>query len=230
MLTDTPIYMGRDIHKDMPYDITRLNSDCPFYYCLDFSKFDASICHGMVDFAWNFIKDLLVFENEFDYLIYNYCRTLFQNNPIIMPDGRLYIVSAGIPSGSYFTQLIDSIINLQLINMCMYQHCQQMFPIKVLGDDSIFATPESFATFEELHSFFEQFGLSLSDKTVVTRNYLDIVFFGHNFYGSNVTRDEFTCLSLALHIDKEIAGPEETIIRIASLLYDCGFNSFSLMP
>lgn len=46
--------------------------------------------------------------------------------------------------------------------------------------------------------------MTLSDKTIITQNFRDIIFLGHNFYGSKVTRDDFTYLSLSLHTEDEI--------------------------
>lgn len=77
-------------------------------------------------------------------------------------------------------------------------------PIYVLGNDSISATPTEKFTFEEACGFFASLGLTLNDKTIIIRNLSDIVFLGHHFYGSWVTRDEFTRLSLASFTEDEI--------------------------
>lgn len=228
MQYDTPIYIGKDIHKDMPYVILRAMQNGGTCYCIDFSKFDASVCSQLVKIAWSLLEELLVLDDFVDRLVFDFCYTLFTNTPLLMPDGRLYIVRSGVPSGSYFTQIIDSIVNLLVINMCMYDAWNMFYPVKVLGDDSLFVVPTESCTVEELTKFFDQFGLAVSDKTVITRNHDKIVFLGHNFYGSRVTRDEFTCLSLALFTEEAISSPEESALRIGSLIYDCGYNSFSL--
>ncbi|KAF6215866.1 hypothetical protein GE061_000201 [Apolygus lucorum] len=48
MEVDTPIYIGKDIHKDMPYCILEATADGGTCYCIDFSKFDASVSSGLV--------------------------------------------------------------------------------------------------------------------------------------------------------------------------------------
>jgi CDP-diacylglycerol pyrophosphatase len=58
---------------------------------------------------------------------------------------------------------------------------------------------------------------------------LDHNFLGHNFYGSRVTQDDFTCLSLALFTEQPVTTAEESAIRLSSLIYDSGYNSFALL-
>lgn len=101
-------------------------------------------------------------------------------------------------------------------------------PTKVLGDDSLFALPHASLDAPTIKSFFAKFGFVLSDKTVITNDYSDIIFLGHNFYGSRVTRDTFTCLSLALYTEEAILSAAATAVRLSSLVYDAGFNSFTL--
>nr|QIJ56918.1 RNA-directed RNA polymerase [Scaphoideus titanus-associated partiti-like virus 1] len=229
MLNDTPIYIGRDIHKDMPYVILKAIQDGGTCYCIDFSKFDASACSGLVHIAWTILHELIVINDHVDRLVFDFCYSLFTNTPVIMPDGKLFIVRSGVPSGSYFTQLIDSIVNMLMINMLCYTTSVSFPSLKVLGDDSLFVTEVPIAELPEIGAFFAQFGLTISDKTVITENFSEIVFLGHNFYGSRVCRDEFTCLSLALYTEDPITSAVESVVRISSLLYDCGFNSFVLL-
>lgn len=223
---DNPIYIGRNLIKEMPASISLLASDASsWYYCLDFSKFDASVNRYLVDMAWLILKDMLILEDEWEVNVYNYCRRLFTNTPVVMPDGRLYIVKTGIPSGSFFTQMIDSIVNLILIYALQLRFMGTTVKTYVLGDDSIFATPKMFVTLQEATDFFAPFRMEVSSKSVITNSFVDVIFLGHNFYGSRVSREEFTCLSLALFTEDEVKTPQETILRIASLLYDSGFNS-----
>ncbi|XP_014230682.1 uncharacterized protein LOC106655011 [Trichogramma pretiosum] len=226
---DTPIYMGRDMHKQMPTDIHLLIQVGFTAFCLDFSKFDASVNSFLVETAWDIIRELISFKDLSDHDVFDFCRTLFCKTPIVMPDGRLYYVTSGIPSGSYFTQMIDSIVNMLLIYMLLdhYNHLDTT-TIKVLGDDSIFALSSMLFGFDDAKDYFASFGMKLSDKTLTSNDFRSITFLGHNFYGSRVTRDEFTCLSLALYSEHEMPTIMDTLIRIASLIYDCGFNDMSL--
>lgn len=104
---DTPIYIGRDIHKDMPAVTLAATTQGGTCYCIDFSKFDSSVCSFLVHTAWTILLECLLLATPLERLVFDFRYALFTNTPLVMPDGRLYIVlSTGVPSGSYFTQII----------------------------------------------------------------------------------------------------------------------------
>lgn len=54
--------------------------------------------------------------------------------------------------------------------------------LKVLGDDSIFILNEIVIEVDFIAKFFEPFGMIVNvDKTIVTRNFLAIIFLGTTF-------------------------------------------------
>lgn len=172
------------------------------------------------------LQTLLDLSKPIDQLIFDFSRTLFTHTPVVMPDGRLFVVHSGVPSGSYWTQIIDSIVNLLLIYSFQLKYFGDIQPTYVLGDDSIFTSDSKPVPIEVITEYFAQFGLTLnSDKTVITKQISDVIFLGHNCYGSGVTRDEFMCAQLALYPSDTVLSPATSITRIASLLYDSGFNS-----
>jgi len=64
----------------------------------------------------------------------------FINTPILMPDGRKFITTHGVPSGTAFTQLIDSIVNHVYVEFVALMQGAAVAHICVLGDDSGFFT------------------------------------------------------------------------------------------
>jgi len=223
---NTPVFVGRDIHKDMPSQILSLLANKEYLYCLDFSKFDASLSSYLIETSWDVLRTLFTFRDAQDSLAFDFCRTLFMNNPIVMPDGKLYVVTAGLPSGSYFTQIIGSISNLLLIRL-QQSHFLGFFPRTfVLGDDSIYAVPSAYASINDLANFYKAYGLNLNmEKTIITNVYPSVHFLGHNFYGARVSRDDFNLLQLALYPEEEVSTADQALVRVASLLLDSGFNS-----
>jgi len=115
-------------------------------YSLDMSSFDSSISDKLIEIAFDVIGtwfDLEAIEPttrvSYRYILHRIKR-YFIATPIVMPDGKLYIgKSHGVPSGSYFTQLVDSIVNVILAGSISYEfnlHVS-MDDLLVLGDDML---------------------------------------------------------------------------------------------
>jgi hypothetical protein len=224
----SPIYIGRDLLKEMPFEIHIALRHREPVYCLDFSKFDASLSRFLISKAWSVLEHLVHFVDNQDRSCFSFMRDLFMNNPIVMPDGKLFIVRAGLPSGSYFTQILGSICNLLLIRTFQITHFGRPLPTRVLGDDSIFTAPVEMSI-EDVASFFEPFGLKLNkEKTLITSEFQKVHFLGHNFYGSKVTRPVFESLTLSLYPEDPVPSAAASIVRVSSLLADSGFNCFLL--
>lgn len=111
-----------------------------FVYALDYSKFDASISESMIRESFDILGTWFSDKDKQDLGWEQVCK-YFVCTPIVMPDGNLYTGKRhGVPSGSYFTQLIDSIVNTALV-FALSRHFQCKLHWKsllVLGDDSLF--------------------------------------------------------------------------------------------
>lgn len=113
-------------------------------YSLDMSQYDASLSAQLIHIAFKILRTWfdpheiepvsgLTVKQIFD-RVENY----FIHTPIVMPDGNLYRgKDHGVPSGSYFTQLVDSVCNVIIagaVSERFHLHVDkdEMF---VLGDD-----------------------------------------------------------------------------------------------
>ena len=111
-----------------------------YCYSLDMSSFDSSIAAYLINEAFGILStwfnwDELITE-PWDVVV-NY----FITAPIVMPNGKIYHGRRhGVPSGSYFTQIIDSIVNVILAGAVSYEFDLGINrrSIMVLGDDLIF--------------------------------------------------------------------------------------------
>jgi hypothetical protein len=88
-------------------------------YSLDMSQFDATISAELIHIAFKILRTWFdgqevepvsgkTVDEIFDQIEYYFIHTT-----IVMPDGNIYIgKDHGVPSGSYFTQMVDSIVNV----------------------------------------------------------------------------------------------------------------------
>nr|QKO02081.1 RNA-dependent RNA polymerase [Macrophomina phaseolina partitivirus 2] len=121
---------------------------------LDFSAFDTHVPPWLIHVAFDILKQNIDFEYDGNVPntkkgqiklsnLWNAVVWYFINTPILMPDGRMFRKRHGVPSGSYFTQLIDSVVSYILISyVCDLQGLEPR-NLKVLGDDSQFRSPFS---------------------------------------------------------------------------------------
>lgn len=228
---ETPLMIGLDIHKDLPYSVIRLLRDEGWTaYGLDFSCFDSSLCSGLINWGLDLLEELFIIATPRDRLVWDFIRAILTHTHLVMPDGNLYKILSGMPSGTGFTCLLDSVCNLVIIYAIQYHFLSQTVPTKILGDDSLFAINAEPMTIEEIRRYIDYFGMKLNiEKSFITRNFSDIYVLGHKFYGSRVTREEFTVLSLSIFTEDAVLSPYDSAIRIASLIVDCGYNSFILL-
>lgn len=87
-------------------------------YSLDMSQFDATISSSLIHIAfkiirtWYNLNDVEPVSGKTVKDIFDIIEKYFIHTTIVMPDGNIYYgKDHGVPSGSYFTQIIDSIVN-----------------------------------------------------------------------------------------------------------------------
>lgn len=142
--------------------------------CLDYSKYDTTISAEMIRRAFSILRTWFS-EFEREKFGWEIVIKYFVHTPIVMPNGHLYTgKNHGVPSGSYFTQLIDSIVNVAL---CYAMSSRFGFSfaergIYVLGDDSILRIRGKFSL-KEMSTYVESLGMKLhaDEKTIVGLNH-----------------------------------------------------------
>lgn len=142
-----------------------------YIYEFDFSRFDASIPRGLIRVCFEIFKTWFdVGEHELINKVFQY----FVNTPIVMPDGNLYVgKEKGVPSGSCFTQLVDSICNFMLTFAVSSKFDLDVnwYQSHFVGDDSIF-TSDKYVGIDRIADFAKIFGFTVnsSKSRVITHD------------------------------------------------------------
>lgn len=106
-------------------------------FCLDWSKYDSTVPRRVINVAFRVLRSHL---NLVDETVWKVVAKYFATCPVLMPDFRIYYGRVrGVPSGSYFTQIIDSVCNTFLAYYVSYKLHEGISDLVVLGDDSVLA-------------------------------------------------------------------------------------------
>lgn len=159
----------------------------------DWSEFDKSIPPWLIRDAFAILSTLIDFDHIQDehgeiHPTRGSCQRrrwkrmvdYFINTPVITSKGERFLVMAGVPSGSCFTNLIDSIINCIVTRYLLFETTGN-FPIEevFLGDDGIYVSSVPVNLDDIARLAVETFGMILSPtKSVVTRNPDNVYFLG----------------------------------------------------
>lgn len=160
-----------------------------FRYGFDFKGFDASIHPKLIDMAFGvllrFFKSGTVNSDHWHKVV-----KYFIHTPILMPDGNVYQKHKGVPSGSYFTQLVDSVINffvIQYAHIYLAGMAIDKGKLYVLGDDSLFGSPR-LLSLRDFQKVFNTLGVTLNTQSGVWKEGEDVHFLGHSWHYGVVDR------------------------------------------
>jgi hypothetical protein len=115
MNEDTFFFIGKDPRIEVPKLLSRLSDRYPKLMSIDWSRFDTTVEPWEIIDAFNLLEKLLTFPNQSSRDAFEFCKIFFINRKIAAPDNTVYFKECAVPSGSYYTMLIDAIINWRRI-------------------------------------------------------------------------------------------------------------------
>nr|APG78345.1 RdRp [Wenling partiti-like virus 3] len=229
-----PIAYGWEMVKGGMRKVEALLSQAHFKYALDFSSFDKTLPSWLIREAFDIIianydfsryQDAGIPHTDALHRVWDYIVNYFINTPIRLSNGERFLKDSGVASGSYFTQIIDSVCNFILIEYICRKFGIYPSGIKVLGDDSIFCS-NNYVSLDSMQPVFADLGMKLNvEKSIVTESLFDITFLGFRFENHlpvKPTEDWLAALHHPEHTDKSF---DDFASRALGILYaNCGVN------
>lgn len=209
----------------------KFNKDEDTAMNIDFSGFDESIPPWLINIAFDIMKSNLEFsykpKQKIKWMkIFEYIRSCFIKTKFQTADGDIFAKDGGIPSGSWFTQIVGSICNHLVItyaNLRAYHAVPEY--LKVLGDDSlsIYRDDQKIdVNVKDLIPWFRLLGLEANEKkTLISKDIEEISFLGHYFrLDGPPWRPMSTLLTLLLYPESPDKDWIDAGMRAIGILYD----------
>jgi hypothetical protein len=224
---DTPLLNGKSAQRLYTEWTVNLREG-EILHGIDFSSFDAKVPAWLIRVAFNILRQNIDWErfegkpvnkrdsqkwrNVWDAMVW-----YFINTPILMPDGRMFRKRRGVPSGSWWTQMIDSVVNYILVVYLTECQSVQVRNLKVLGDDSAFrsgqeldllvASGDAAAVCMVLHP----------DKCCITTDPCQFTLLGTQYRNGHSHRDTEEWFKLALYPESAVPSVDISLTRLIGL-------------
>lgn len=222
----TFFHIGTDPTASVPAILSSTAEHCPWLIALDWKSFDATVSTFEINAAFDLLKTLVQFPNIETEQCFEISRQLFIHKKIAAPDGKIYWSHKGIPSGSYYTSIIGSIVNrLRIEYIWLIIKGRGPLICYTQGDDSLIGD-DAYINPEDLAHIAEPIGWLLNAaKTEISRMLEHVSFLGRTSYGGINQRDLKKCLRLLIFPEYPVTSGRISSYRSASIAEDAGGTS-----
>lgn len=170
LLSHVGWYAGGSTPTEQSIRISTMRARYPYFTSLDYSAYDQSISSWLIEDAFAILKSCFVSVDEklFEAIVHD-----FIHKDFVLDEGVLHS-DKGVPSGSMFTQIIDSVVNMIVINTYFISIGVDSFDMYIMGDDNLIFHSKP-VDIEHLTSYLaHNFGLVVNaDKSSQGRSFYD---------------------------------------------------------
>ena len=108
-----------------------------YWISIDYSKYDQSISKWLIYDAFTVIRAAYEGDPNFDEELFNIVVKDFIHKRIVDGTQRFRPLCKGVPSGSMFTQAVDSVVNRLMIDTFMISKGITRYEMFIMGDDNL---------------------------------------------------------------------------------------------
>jgi len=151
----------------------------------------------------------------------------FIETPLMLPNGKCITKLSGVPSGSFFTQAIDTIINYIVIRTIDLYCNLGAYRFRLLGDDSTFLVPSlKKVNFDEIASLADEyFAFELKvEKTRVSTTCQNRKFLGYQIHSYRLIRASEEWFKMALYTERDVQHLSVSCSRMIAFYMLGGIN------
>ena len=221
---DAPIAYNLEMSRGGMAAIDRVATSTGYkYIMLDWKRFDkhvpAWLLRGVFDFSHIQCSEKKIWKVRCNRSTnrWNFMVDYFINTPIRTSKRERWIKDHGVPPGSGFTNLIDTIVNAIMVRYCYYQQMGEypLFDV-YLGDDSLaIVPPKARVSLEGIAEVaLNKFSAVLNtEKSYITTNRNNISFLGYYNDNGRPTRDQAFLIASACFPEHPIFQDSDTLAR-----------------
>lgn len=159
----TDWYAGGKSDAQILHHVTDGRDNFRNWISIDYSAYDQSCSDWMIREAFDIIRLAYRKDLFWDEELFKIVREDFIKKVFLTPDG-LIESRKGVPSGSMFTQIIDSLINRLMIETYMIAKKIDRYKMMIMGDDNIIFSNQEL-DLEDLASYLSHnFGVTMHPK------------------------------------------------------------------
>nr|APG78261.1 RdRp [Hubei partiti-like virus 38] len=198
------------------------------YLGIDYKNFDKTVPEWIIRVAFDILflnldmlgyKDYGVTRVDCIMRMWNYVIDYFINTPIRLCNGERYQKRGAIASGSYFTQLIGSIVNYILMTYVSLREDNRILHIKVLGDDSVTAFSRPIYP-SDVAKYVEPLGFTINTTKSGSSKYLsDLSFLGHQINCGYPLKPRSKVIAGLLYPERPDSCWDDVASRALGILY-----------
>lgn len=197
-LADASFYAGGKDPREISGIITDMRQRYGSYISLDYSHFDQSISNWLIYDAFDIVRSAFINVDDelFDVVVDDFIHKNF-----IHADGVLYS-RKGVPSGSMFTQIIDSVVNVLMVTTYL-KSLGTSGQMIVMGDDNLLYSKDVISV-EHIASYItKNFGVVVNpDKTTADMSRFDPEFLSRQWRYNGQWREPHTVISKLLYPER----------------------------
>ncbi|DAZ87291.1 TPA_asm: RNA-dependent RNA polymerase [Arceuthobium sichuanense virus 6] len=223
-------FIGHDPLLAVPLLIEDILRESDYIYMFDWSGFDASVQEWEIRFAFELLETLLIFPTRVEQNVWHFIIELFIYRKIASPNGKMYLKTLGIPSGSCFTNIIGSLVNYVRIQYLFKRLTDKIAQVYTHGDDSLAGCKSTqYIQLEKFGPICDQFLWFINlDKSECSNRAGGVSFLSRTVRERQHARNELTSLRMLKFPEYAVENGAISTLRALSISRDAGINSHYL--